>query len=282
MKVRTQCARIGRGREGLSTVRVVFVAYAAAACGASVGAQSAAEPVVSAAVTSAESTRVEVRPAVAARAVSLSSGWIAEWSRCLPGEFVVPIVAPLQAEASVHVVVAPVMADKDGVARLYLSHEAVRAVGPMRVEGTVAPRSVGTDDEATASSAAVDAGDASMGGTGILTFWPPYAIGGWLISAQNSSFESSHYTCTVGRAPYPGPQQVDTLWVAVTDEVGSTATAVKVVSFEPASMTIGDYDNVLSEDDYTLPTGHKVRIRIFDHEPSTSELASGGLLWESS
>ena len=117
---------------------------------------------------------------------------------------------------------------------------------------------------------------------------PGSAIGGWWLQTQASSAyysaQSSHFSTNVGRvAPPPSAPQATTLWAVVVDEDVASGAAPEVVtakSFDPATLPLNQLGLVL-EGDWSLASGHKLRLRVFDHEPSNGELTSGVLLWES-
>jgi len=208
-------------------------------------------------------------------AVPTPAGYVLEW-KARPGELLLPVYAPVGAGAgdAVRVAGAVMRGDAAGTARTFVAHADLMAVGPVRV--IVLPAA--TDMSAGVAAAGGESG--ASGGGGPLYVFPPYAIGGWTISAQNSVYQDSNYSVAVGRVPDAQPSQVDTLWVALTDESGSSVEAVKVVDFAPAELEAG-YDNVLATGDHELESGHTLCIRIFDHEPEPEELGTGGLLWDS-
>ncbi|MEZ5963266.1 MAG: hypothetical protein R3F56_05400 [Planctomycetota bacterium] len=285
MKVRTQFARNGRAGEGLSRAgRAVMVLQA---CLALVVAQVDPPPAGTAVV---EQGTVAAAPFVVVEAlpsrVAYDAGAaVLTWRALPPGALLMPRFVPVAGDTPP--VDAPlVRVAGDGVARMSVPITVLRVVGALHVTAVVAtgvaPEAGAANSAPVADSNGSAAGRSGggRGGFGLCTVWPPASVAGWVVSAQNTAYESDHLTLAVGASVDTTGPQATSLWIAVNDESSSSLDNVKVVEFEPASLQSG-YDNVLLECDHTLASGHTLCARIFDHEPTTAELGTGDLLWDS-
>ncbi|HLU39921.1 MAG TPA: hypothetical protein VK081_11080 [Planctomycetota bacterium] len=112
---------------------------------------------------------------------------------------------------------------------------------------------------------------------------PPVIIGGWTIRAGECAYQEDEkfYTLHVAREldlpPISG--YVEVLWAAVLIEGGQGVTLLDLQPFEPAELPLGSDTEVEMTGTCELGNGEVLRLRVFDHEPQTSELTSGALLW---